>query len=64
MLNLVWLHFRLCRDGGKGHCAVVRWTTEYSFGERRQRDLDVEELAVRFEEFVFADVACEHVVGG
>lgn len=63
MLDLVGLDLGLRRDGGEGHGAVVRGPPEDRLRQRGQRDLHVQEIAVRFEEFVLGDVAGQDIVG-
>lgn len=62
MLNLVGLHLGLGGDISEGEGAVMRRAAEDHLRQRGERNLLVEEHAVRFEQLVLADVARKHVV--
>jgi hypothetical protein len=64
VLDLIGLHLRLRRNRLEREGAIMGRATEDHFCQRRERDLLVQELTVRLQQLVLADVAGQHVVGG
>lgn len=64
VLDVVGLHLGLSGNGRESQRAVVRRAVEDHLCKRRQRDLLVQEIPVRLQQLVLADVAGQHVVGG
>lgn len=64
VFDLIGLNLGLGGDGREGQGPVVRRTAEHHLCEGGQGDLLVQEIPVRLQQLVLADVAGEHVVGG